>query len=187
MLIEANLKNWSPDKMADISRRYHWFPREMKSEEEAQKFYTDDVSLSRSGQYGISVVDPLTSFRGKPVVASGNIDCFLTPQNLGRERKKVILAMKIIVAGLKSREIHEENVINSLQPVITITQRKDIILYFYKHVFEKRKLILNELIFFSIFYMHFLHAFWPEWDLGTRLKLTPPSFTGLDLTDSCSQ
>ena len=42
--------------------------------------------------------------------------------------------MKIIAAGLKSREIHEENEINSLQPVITITQRKDIILYFYKHV-----------------------------------------------------
>ena len=98
----------------------------------------------------ISVVDPQTSFRRKPVVASGIIDCFLTPQNLGRERK-VILAMKIIVAGLKSREIHEENVITSLQSVITIPQRKDIILYFYKHVFEKRKLILNELIFFSIF------------------------------------
>ena len=48
------------------------------------------------------------------MVASGIIDCFLTPENLGRERK-VILAMKIIVAGLKSREIHEKNVINSLQ------------------------------------------------------------------------
>ena len=35
----------------------------------------------------ISVVDPQKSFRRKPVVASGNIDCFLTPQNLGRERK----------------------------------------------------------------------------------------------------
>ena len=133
----------------------------MKAEEAAQKFHTDEVSLSMQiwtvtrHQYGISVVDPQTSFRGKPVVASGNIDCFLTPQNLGRERK-VILAMKIIVAGLKSREIHsDKNVINSLQPVITITQRKDIILYFYKHIFEKRKLILNGLIFFSIFYMHF--------------------------------
>ena len=88
------------------------------------------------------------------MVASGIIDCFLTPQNLGRERK-VILAMKIIVAGLKSREIHEENVVSSLQPVITITQRKDIMLHFYKYVSVKRKLILNELIFFSIFYMHF--------------------------------
>ena len=88
------------------------------------------------------------------MVASGIIDCFLTPQNLGRERK-VILAMKIIVAGLKSREIHEENVVSSLQPVITITQRKDIMLYFYKYVSVKRKLILNELIFFNIFYMHF--------------------------------
>ena len=59
------------------------------------------------------------------------------------------------MAGLKSREIHEDNVITSLQPVITITQRKDIMLYFYKHVLVKRKLILNELIFYSIFYMHF--------------------------------
>ena len=93
VLIEANLKNWSPDKTADISRRYHWFPREMKAEEVAQKFHTDDLSQSRSGQRHvismelISVVDPQTSFRRKPVVVSGNIDCFLTPQNLGRERK----------------------------------------------------------------------------------------------------
>ena len=50
VLIEANLKNWSPDKTADISQRYHWFPREMKSKEGAQKFHNDDVSLSRSGQ-----------------------------------------------------------------------------------------------------------------------------------------
>ena len=79
---------------------------------------------------------------------------FSLPKTWG-EREKVILAMKIIAAGLKSREIHKENVINSLQPVITITQRKDVISYFYKPVFEKRKLILNELIFLSIFYMHF--------------------------------
>ena len=59
----------------------------MTSEDRLQKFHTDDVSLSRSGQYGISVVDPQKSFRGKPVVASGNIDCFLTPQKLGGERK----------------------------------------------------------------------------------------------------
>ena len=26
----------------------------------------------------------------------------------------------------------------------------------------------------------------PEWDLGTRLKLNPPRFTGLDSTDSYS-
>ena len=65
----------------------------MKAEEGAQKFHTDDVSLSMQiwtvtlHQYGISVVDPQTSSRGKPAVASGNIDCFLTPQKLGRERK----------------------------------------------------------------------------------------------------
>ena len=80
---------------------------------------------------------------------------FSLPKTWG-EREKVILAVKIIVAGLKSREIHsDKNVINSLQPVITITQRKDIIVHFYKHIFEKRKLILNQLIFFSIFYLHF--------------------------------
>ena len=73
-------------------------------------------------QYGISVFDPQTSFRRKPVVASANIDCFLTPQNLGGPRK--ILAMKILVAGLKIREIHEEYVINSLQPVITNYTKK---------------------------------------------------------------
>ena len=66
----------------------------MKAEEGAQKFHTDDVSLSMQiwtatrHQYGISVVDPRTSFRGKPVVVSGNIDCLLTPQNLGGEREK---------------------------------------------------------------------------------------------------
>ena len=48
--------------------------------------------------------------------------------------------MKIIVAGLMIREIHEEYVINSLQPVITITQRKDIRYLFFLNVyFEQRK------------------------------------------------
>ena len=32
-----------------ISRHHHWFPLEMMSEENAQKFHTDDVSLTRSG------------------------------------------------------------------------------------------------------------------------------------------
>ena len=40
-------------KTADISRRHHWFPSEMRSEERGQKFHTDDVSLVRSG-YGAS-------------------------------------------------------------------------------------------------------------------------------------
>ena len=104
-------------------------------------------------QYGISVVDPQTSFRRKSVVAWGIIDCFLTPQNLGRERK-VILAMKIIAAGLKSREIHEENVVSSLQPVITITQRKDIRYCIFINMFLRRENI-KQLNIFSIFYMHF--------------------------------
>ena len=65
----------------------------------AQKFHTDDVSLSMQiwtvtrHQYGISVVNCQTSFHG--------------------------------MAGLKSRELHEETVVSSLEPVITITQRKD--------------------------------------------------------------
>ena len=65
----------------------------MKAEEAAQKFHTDEVSLSMQiwtvtrHQYGISVVDPQTSFRGKPAIASGNIDCFLTPQTWGEREK----------------------------------------------------------------------------------------------------
>ena len=31
-----------PEKTADISRRHHWFPREMTSGKRAQKFNTDD-------------------------------------------------------------------------------------------------------------------------------------------------
>ena len=39
-----------PEKQTtDISRRHHWFPREMTSEKREQKFHTDDVSLPRSG------------------------------------------------------------------------------------------------------------------------------------------
>ena len=44
-----HLEPTQPEKTADILRRYHWFPREMKSEEQAQKFHTDDVSLPRFG------------------------------------------------------------------------------------------------------------------------------------------
>ena len=106
-------------------------------------------------QYGISVVDPQTSFRGKPVVGSGNISCFLTPQNLGGGREKLLLAIKIIVAGLKSRELHEENVVSSLQPVITIIQRKDIRCCILINMFLRRENIKRINIFFSIFYTHF--------------------------------
>ena len=37
-----------PEKTGDIPRRQHWFPREITSEERAQKFHTDDASLPRS-------------------------------------------------------------------------------------------------------------------------------------------
>ena len=48
--------------------------------------------------------------------------------------------MKIILADIKSRQIHEENVINPVQAVITITQRKDIrYCIFINMFFEKRK------------------------------------------------
>ena len=39
----------SLEKRADISRRQHWFSREMTSQERAQTFHTDDMSLPRSG------------------------------------------------------------------------------------------------------------------------------------------
>ena len=38
-----------PKKTADISRRDHWFSHGMTFVERAQKFHTDDVSLTRSG------------------------------------------------------------------------------------------------------------------------------------------
>ena len=34
---------WNSRQPVDISLRHHWFPREMKSEERAQKFHADDV------------------------------------------------------------------------------------------------------------------------------------------------
>ena len=36
------------EKAADISRRYHWLPREMTSEKQVQKFHTDDATLLSS-------------------------------------------------------------------------------------------------------------------------------------------
>ena len=48
---EGTLWVWylnEPEKTADIWRRNHWFPCQMKSEKRAQKFHTDDVSLPRS-------------------------------------------------------------------------------------------------------------------------------------------
>ena len=38
-----------PEKTDDLSRRFQRFPRKMTSEKRAQKFYTDDTSLLRSG------------------------------------------------------------------------------------------------------------------------------------------
>ena len=37
----------SLEKTADISCHYHWLPREMTSEEGAQKLHTDDASLGQ--------------------------------------------------------------------------------------------------------------------------------------------
>ena len=53
MLVEARLGSslfsHSPsfEETGDISRRNHWFLREMTSEEQMQKFHPDDVSLPR--------------------------------------------------------------------------------------------------------------------------------------------
>ena len=35
----------APEETADISRRHNWFPREMTSEERAEKFHDDDVTI----------------------------------------------------------------------------------------------------------------------------------------------
>ena len=44
-----NISSGCFEKTADISRRYHWFSRQITSDERAQKFHPDDVSLPRSG------------------------------------------------------------------------------------------------------------------------------------------
>ena len=66
---EYNQSTADPEKKVDITRRHHWFPREMISEKRTQKFHTDDASLLRSGKY-FSLVP-------KPVVTSRNVDCFI--------------------------------------------------------------------------------------------------------------
>ena len=84
-------------------RRYHLFPREMKSKKRAQKFHTDDVLVPRSGkflllnepnfqpitstsqiwvvthhQYGISALASRTSFCGE--TSGGVAECKLFSQ-----------------------------------------------------------------------------------------------------------
>ena len=55
----------------------------MTSEERGQKFYTDDVSLPRSGYLHVTIMEFLRPFllrghlAGKPVVASRHFVCFL--------------------------------------------------------------------------------------------------------------
>ena len=61
--------------------------------------------------------------------------------------------MKFIVAGIKIREIHEEYVINPLQPVITITQRKDIGYCIFINMFLRTENIKRIYIF-----EHFVHV-----------------------------
>ena len=43
------MKKEKPEKTADII--YPWFPREITSEKQVQKYHTYDASLSRSWQY----------------------------------------------------------------------------------------------------------------------------------------
>ena len=91
-----------PEKTAGISLRHHWFPREMTSEKQAQKFHTKDGPLPQiwvvllivgnllhpvrsttqiwvviRNKHGISAHVSETSFRGKPVVVSQNVCCSL--------------------------------------------------------------------------------------------------------------
>ena len=44
-LRDCPLCKTKPEKTAEILRRYHWFPREITSEERAEKFHTDDATL----------------------------------------------------------------------------------------------------------------------------------------------
>ena len=91
-----------PKKTANISRRNHWFPREMTSEERVQKFHTDaypdlacasylsskwdicynakrcrypSVEVTRH-QYGFSALVSQTSFRGETSGGVANVSCF---------------------------------------------------------------------------------------------------------------
>ena len=44
-----------PEKTADSRRRYHWFPRQMTSEKQAQKFHTDDVYYPDQQSFGLNL------------------------------------------------------------------------------------------------------------------------------------
>ena len=72
------------EKTNQISRRHFWFPREMTSEERAQKFHTDDVSLPRSEKWHVistgfsSVLVSQMSFRGE--TSCGISKCRQFPQ-----------------------------------------------------------------------------------------------------------
>ena len=47
-LFSIRMKKEKSEKTADII--YPWFPREITSEKQVQKYHTDDASLSRSWQ-----------------------------------------------------------------------------------------------------------------------------------------
>ena len=93
-----------PEETVVISQRQRWFSREMTSIERAQKFHTDEVSLSRSGQcFWLVEVNFLRGttnqkwhvismaflpsflrhhFAGKPVVVTRNVGCFFRVTSL---------------------------------------------------------------------------------------------------------
>ena len=88
MVLQVSLK-----KTADSWRCHHWFPGEMTSENRAQKFHTDDASLSRSGQCfwlveanfphrtinqkRIEFLRFISRRKQEPVVSSQNVGCLL--------------------------------------------------------------------------------------------------------------
>ena len=73
--------------LPDIWRRHRWFSREMTSEKRAQKFHNNDwleicliqsyLGSDASSVWNFCARFSQTSFRGKPPVASQNVDCFL--------------------------------------------------------------------------------------------------------------
>ena len=101
--LSVAIRYTTQEKTAAILRRYHLFPREMKSKKRAQKFHTDDVLVPRSGkflwlnepnfqpitstsqiwvvthhQYGISALVSRTSFCGE--TSGGVAECKLFSQ-----------------------------------------------------------------------------------------------------------
>ena len=63
--LTISLNSWpiscQPEKTADIWHRCHWFPRQMTSEKQGQKFHTNDVSLPDWSCHMKNLIQPIRS------------------------------------------------------------------------------------------------------------------------------